>query len=139
MESYCARQHRGGCLHGFKGHKAHSARWDWSYDFSHKRVAIIGSGSSAIQILPQLAKVPTTSIVSFQRTPNWIIPEVNPGNLLAQRGENGRPDYTNDDRERFRNNSEELYQYRKSLHDFSHRSFRMVASAFCHNQYNPLI
>lgn len=113
-------------LQEFEGQKVHSAQWDWSYDFSRKHIAVIGSGSSAIQILPSLAKLPDTSIVSFQRSPTWIIPEINPGNLLAQRGEDGEPDYTETDRERFRHHPEELYQYRKSLLNFSHRAFKAV-------------
>jgi cation diffusion facilitator CzcD-associated flavoprotein CzcO len=39
----------------------HSAHWDQEYDFNDKKVAVIGIGSSAIQILPQLA---TSKLVS---------------------------------------------------------------------------
>lgn len=113
-------------LQDFKGHKVHSASWDWSYGFSHKRIAIIGNGSSAIQILPSLAKLPGTSIVSFQRTPTWIIPDINPGNVLRLGGPGDGPDYTEADKESFRRDPEELFQYRKSLHHFSHKSFKMV-------------
>lgn len=59
-------------IHDFKGHKVHSAAWDHSYDYSNKRIAIVGNGSSAIQILPQLAKLPGTQIISFQREATWI-------------------------------------------------------------------
>lgn len=113
-------------LHDFKGHEVHSAAWDSSYEFSNKRIAIIGNGSSAIQILPSLAKLPGTSITSFQRSPTWIIPELNPGNLLSQQGRDDEPDYTEADKERFRRNPEELYKYRKTLHHFSHKSFKLV-------------
>lgn len=113
-------------LKDFNGHKVHSASWDWSYDFSHKRVAIIGNGSSAIQILPSLAKLPGVSIVSLQRSPSWIIPDINPGNLLVRGSQDDGPDYTEADKERFRRSPEELYQYRKRLHHFSHKSFKMV-------------
>nr|GFD25454.1 hypothetical protein [Tanacetum cinerariifolium] len=41
-------------LKEFGGHLVHSARWDESYDFTGKTVAVIGSGSSAIQIVPEL-------------------------------------------------------------------------------------
>ncbi len=44
-------------LHDFKGHLCHSADWRAGYDFAGKRVAVIGNGSSAIQIVPELAKV----------------------------------------------------------------------------------
>ncbi|OCT52556.1 putative sterigmatocystin biosynthesis monooxygenase stcW [Cladophialophora carrionii] len=59
-------------IHDFQGHKVHSAAWDHSYDYSHKRIGIIGNGSSAIQILPQMAKLPGTQIISFQREATWI-------------------------------------------------------------------
>jgi cation diffusion facilitator CzcD-associated flavoprotein CzcO len=39
----------------FKGKLLHSARWDDSYDFEDKKVAVIGIGSSGIQIVPKLA------------------------------------------------------------------------------------
>jgi len=41
-------------LESFKGHLVHSARWDDSYSFTNKIVAVIGSGSSAIQIVPKV-------------------------------------------------------------------------------------
>lgn len=41
-------------LHEFKGKLLHSARWDANYDFKSKRIAVIGAGSSAIQIVPNL-------------------------------------------------------------------------------------
>ena len=44
-------------LHDFKGKLVHSARWDQEYDFADKRVAVIGIGSSGIQIVPKLATV----------------------------------------------------------------------------------
>ena len=41
-------------LHDFKGPYMHSANWDESFDWTNKTVALIGSGSSGIQILPQI-------------------------------------------------------------------------------------
>lgn len=51
----------------------HSARWDEDYDFTGKRVATIGIGSSGIQIIPQLAKV-VDSMDVYIRTQTWISP-----------------------------------------------------------------
>lgn len=51
-------------LKSFKGHLVHSARWDDSYSFRDKDVAIIGSGSSAIQIVPKLQ--PGMSVLSIE-------------------------------------------------------------------------
>ena len=57
----------------FQGKKIHSARWDHDYDFTGKRVAVIGTGASGIQIVPELVnKVDTLKV--FQRTPAWVIP-----------------------------------------------------------------
>ncbi|GAM39067.1 hypothetical protein TCE0_034f10308 [Talaromyces pinophilus] len=60
-------------LHNFKGKLIHSARWDEDYDFTGKRVASIGIGSSGIQIVPQLAKV-VDSMDVYIRTQTWISP-----------------------------------------------------------------
>jgi cation diffusion facilitator CzcD-associated flavoprotein CzcO len=51
----------------------HSARWDQGYDFSGKKVANIGIGSSGVQIVPQLAKV-AGSMDVYIRTQTWISP-----------------------------------------------------------------
>lgn len=44
---------------------------DTGYDYSDKRVAVIGNGSSAIQIVPKLQKI-TSHITNFMRGPTWI-------------------------------------------------------------------
>ncbi|KAL2864081.1 flavin-containing monooxygenase [Aspergillus lucknowensis] len=60
-------------LHTFKGKLIHSARWDEAYDFTDKKVATIGIGSSGIQIVPQLAKT-VASMDVYVRTQTWISP-----------------------------------------------------------------
>jgi cation diffusion facilitator CzcD-associated flavoprotein CzcO len=60
-------------LDSFKGKVMHSARWDWSYDFAGKKIALIGNGATAAQILPEIVKT-AESVTMFQRTPNWVIP-----------------------------------------------------------------
>jgi cation diffusion facilitator CzcD-associated flavoprotein CzcO len=57
----------------FAGPQLHSARWDASVQLAGKRVALVGTGASAIQLLPELAKVAATVTV-FQRTPAWVLP-----------------------------------------------------------------
>lgn len=57
----------------FAGHHFHSASWDHDYALQGKRVAVIGTGASAIQFVPEIAGVPKQLSI-FQRTPNWIIP-----------------------------------------------------------------
>ncbi|KAG8753499.1 hypothetical protein FRC11_007368 [Ceratobasidium sp. 423] len=58
----------------FKGISMHARMWDHSVDFSGKKVAVIGNGCSATQIVPKLSEDPTTDIVEFCRTPSWFVP-----------------------------------------------------------------
>ena len=60
----------------YEGHKIHSARWDHDYDFTDKKVAVVGTGASGVQIVPELVKV-AKSVKVFQRTPGWVIPRAN--------------------------------------------------------------
>jgi cation diffusion facilitator CzcD-associated flavoprotein CzcO len=60
-------------LERFEGRAFHSAQWDHDYDLAGQRVAVIGTGASAIQIVPQIA-ARTAHLTVFQRTPPWIMP-----------------------------------------------------------------
>jgi cation diffusion facilitator CzcD-associated flavoprotein CzcO len=60
-------------LDAFEGVKFHSARWNGDYAFEGKRVGVIGTGASSIQIVPELAKRAEKLFV-FQRTPPWVMP-----------------------------------------------------------------
>ncbi|MEZ5509734.1 MAG: NAD(P)/FAD-dependent oxidoreductase [Gammaproteobacteria bacterium] len=57
----------------FAGESMHSARWNHNVDFTGKRVAVIGSAASAVQIVPALAKT-VAQLSVFQRSPNWLLP-----------------------------------------------------------------
>ena len=57
----------------FQGEIFHSAQWNHDVDLTGKRVAVIGTGASAIQIVPQLQKV-AGSLDVYQRTAPWVIP-----------------------------------------------------------------
>ncbi|MFT4920180.1 MAG: cation diffusion facilitator CzcD-associated flavoprotein CzcO [Zhongshania aliphaticivorans] len=59
----------------FPGKSFHSATWDANYDLNGKRVAVIGSGGSAIQFLPAIQRK-VKQITLFQRTPPWVLPKV---------------------------------------------------------------
>ncbi|KAJ5546612.1 hypothetical protein N7494_004197 [Penicillium frequentans] len=62
-------------LKDFQGKMMHTARWDWSYDLKNKRVAIIGNGATAVQIVPEIV-TEVSHLTIFQRTPNWVIPRL---------------------------------------------------------------
>ena len=57
----------------FKGRMFHSARWDHAYDLAGKRIAVVGTGASAIQFIPEIQPTVATLAV-FQRTPPWVMP-----------------------------------------------------------------
>ena len=59
----------------FHGPAFHSARWDHDVDLTGKRVAVIGTGASAIQFVP-VVQQQAASLVLFQRTPPWIVPRL---------------------------------------------------------------
>ncbi|MBS2032177.1 MAG: NAD(P)/FAD-dependent oxidoreductase [Deltaproteobacteria bacterium] len=60
-------------LERFRGPTFHSARWDTSFDPSGKRVAVVGTGASAIQFVPAI-QPQVAKLLLFQRTPPWIVP-----------------------------------------------------------------
>jgi cation diffusion facilitator CzcD-associated flavoprotein CzcO len=63
-------------IEDFAGHSFHSARWDHGYALAGKRVAVIGTGASAVQFVPEIAPEVKTLHV-FQRTGNWFMPREN--------------------------------------------------------------
>lgn len=57
----------------FQGKTFHTNNWDHSYDYHGKRVAIVGSGASAAQVIPTIAPE-VERLHVFQRTPHWVLP-----------------------------------------------------------------
>lgn len=57
----------------FEGDYWHGTEWNHSVDLSGKRVAVVGSAASAVQIVPEIAKV-AAHLTVLQRSPNWIMP-----------------------------------------------------------------
>jgi cation diffusion facilitator CzcD-associated flavoprotein CzcO len=60
-------------IESFEGEIFHSARWNHDYDLTGKRVAVIGTGASAIQIVPEIAER-AAHLDVYQRTAPWVIP-----------------------------------------------------------------
>lgn len=60
-------------LESFAGPLFHSARWDHDVDLTGKRVAVVGTGASAVQLVPELARL-AAHVTLFQRTPAWVVP-----------------------------------------------------------------
>jgi cation diffusion facilitator CzcD-associated flavoprotein CzcO len=76
-------------LADFEGPKFHTARWEHEHDLSGKVVAVVGTGSSATQIVPAIQSI-VKQLYVFQREPGWIMPK-------------GERDFTDEDRATFSN------------------------------------
>lgn len=86
-------------LEDFSGDCFHTARWDHSVDLKGKRIGIIGTGSTAAQVIPELQKT-AGQLTVFQRTPQWIAPQPN-------------PEYSEEAKEEFRTNQRFLEKVRQ--------------------------
>ena len=60
---------------GFAGKVIHTAAWDDDYDLENRRVAIIGTGATAVQLIPELAKK-VADLTVYQRTAIWVVPKI---------------------------------------------------------------
>lgn len=59
----------------FPGDIFHSARWNHDVDLTGKRVAVVGTGASAVQFIPEIAPI-VDELTVFQRTPSWVVPRL---------------------------------------------------------------
>ncbi|MBO0878811.1 MAG: NAD(P)/FAD-dependent oxidoreductase [Mycobacterium sp.] len=57
----------------FRGSMFHSARWNGRQDLTGRTVAVVGTGASALQLVPEIAEA-AGKVVVFQRTPQWVLP-----------------------------------------------------------------
>jgi cation diffusion facilitator CzcD-associated flavoprotein CzcO len=64
-------------LESFRGRVFHSARWDHDHDLRGRQVAVVGTGASAIQFVPEI-QPEVAGLRLFQRTPPWVLPRENP-------------------------------------------------------------
>ena len=72
-------------LDTFRGHTFHSSRWDHGYDLAGKRVAVVGTGASAIQFIPEIAPQ-VARLHVFQRSAPWVLPRLDRAFSERERG-----------------------------------------------------
>ncbi|KHN97490.1 monooxygenase [Metarhizium album ARSEF 1941] len=110
-------------LETFAGDLVHTAAWDSRLDLRGKRVALIGSGSSGIQILPQLQ--PTcSSIRVYIRTPGWIAPP-----MADADSESPNRDYTTGEKALFRQDARGYARMRKEINSNLNGMFKVLLKA----------
>lgn len=120
-------------LKDFKGQVTHSARWDHDFDYSNKRIAVIGNGSSGIQIVPQMANLPGTDVTNFIRGPTWVTYRVSPATHLGRPSDEVNPSYLEEEKKRFAEHPETMRDHRRAIIGRSTKAFRMVSSLSFHN------
>ncbi|KAI8280842.1 putative sterigmatocystin biosynthesis monooxygenase stcW [Colletotrichum sp. SAR11_240] len=111
-------------LRDFEGHITHSALWDHNYDYSNRKVAVIGNGSSGIQIVPQMQKLPGTDVVNFIRGQAWVYYRAPPSKHLGRDDPDPNPKYTDAEREMFQDPDYHL-QHRKGIISRTNKSFHI--------------
>ena len=100
----------------FKGKIMHSATWDETYNFDGKHVALIGSGSTAVQILPKLQPI-VKHLDAYIRNQMWVSPRFGADYILAKNPELEERKFvlTEDLRRRFLEDPQYYNEYRKGL------------------------
>lgn len=108
-------------LHDFKGPLMHSASWNHDVDFKGKTAAVIGTGSTSVQIVPQLQQI-CDKVSVYMRSPTWISPPFGAGALASdlQKGAETDPGhrqykFTEEDKKKFRENPEYHLDFRKRI------------------------
>ena len=59
----------------FEGKIVHTTEWEDDYDAAGRRIAVIGTGATAVQLIPELAKC-AADLTVYQRTPIWVVPQI---------------------------------------------------------------
>ena len=108
-------------LQDFKGTLAHSAAWDTAIDWTNKTVAVIGTGSSSIQMVPRLAAT-AKHLTVFMRNSTYIGPQL--GSNISNRDADpeamdpqaaGKHSYTEKEKKRFRDDPDYHLEYRRKV------------------------
>ncbi|PVH71109.1 FAD/NAD(P)-binding domain-containing protein [Cadophora sp. DSE1049] len=105
-------------LQNFKGPKLHTANWDTSWDWHGKRVAVIGSGATGIQVVPKL-QPKVKSLEVYVRSPTYILPSVGFGVESSTFNE----PYTKEEKERFHNDKKYYREFRKAIEQQMNENF----------------
>ncbi|PGH28270.1 hypothetical protein AJ80_00161 [Polytolypa hystricis UAMH7299] len=105
-------------LHSFKGEYMHSAHYNENFDPTGKTVAIVGGGSTGVQVLPQI-QPQAKKVHHYMRSQNWIAP-VGFGAAELEKRESlkvGNFNYSEEERQKWKGNPEVYQKYRRHIED----------------------
>ncbi|KAF9894349.1 hypothetical protein FE257_007852 [Aspergillus nanangensis] len=106
----------------FKGVKCHTANYPEGLDLSGKRVAVIGIGSSGVQVIPKIAPQ-VSKLYTWVRSPTWITA----GFAQKFAGPNGQNfEYSTEQKERWADDHEEYLQYCKEVENELNQRFKFI-------------
>ncbi|RDW73565.1 hypothetical protein BP6252_07472 [Coleophoma cylindrospora] len=106
----------------FEGHLRHSSNWDTEYDYTGKRVAVIGNGASGMQIVPNI--LPTVAhLEHYIDSKVWIRPTFRGGLISAAADNPGGVSYSTAQRAEFESDPAKYLAYRKDLETNFHGGF----------------
>jgi cation diffusion facilitator CzcD-associated flavoprotein CzcO len=97
----------------FAGVQFHSARWDHDHDLSGRRVAVIGTGASSIQVVPAIAER-VAHLDVYQRTAPWILPRRD-------------APYSAEEQQRFADDPDEALRHRQGLYEMFEQTTAFLA------------
>ncbi|KAL4724334.1 hypothetical protein ACLX1H_008948 [Fusarium chlamydosporum] len=104
-------------LETFRGKKMHSAAWDQEYDFTNKKIGIIGGGSSSIQIVPELQKVEGAELTCFVRSKVWISNRFGDVTMKDLGWDPSQIEFSSDRLKEFIRSDDEYLRFRKRIED----------------------
>ncbi|KAL2858487.1 hypothetical protein BJY01DRAFT_360 [Aspergillus pseudoustus] len=116
----------------FKGKVLHTAKWDTSYDHTSKRIAVIGNGSSALQVVPAL-QPSAAKLVNYIRHATWI--SVNLAGDITRDGMGTNFAYTAEERKLYREDPAEFLAYRKYVERSVNNVFKIMLSGSPENKF----
>ncbi|KAJ5170247.1 uncharacterized protein N7500_003030 [Penicillium coprophilum] len=118
-------------LDQFAGKLVHTAGWDKTYDWTDKKVAVIGNGSSALQVVPAL-QPKAAKIVNYIRQPTWVSVNLCPD--ITKDGMGTNFEYTEEEKAMFRDDPKAFLEYRKKIDCSVNTVYRLMLSGSEHNK-----
>lgn len=113
-------------LHDFQGKLVHSANWPQDWDYSNLTVAVIGNGSTGIQIVPAMQPL-VKELVHIIRSPTWVTPGA-ASRYPSLRGGSMPGKFSDEQREHFRNDPESYLAFRKQIEREINSKFQMLVN-----------
>ncbi|KAI9923725.1 hypothetical protein AWENTII_011897 [Aspergillus wentii] len=119
-------------LHSFQGKLLHSAKWDPNYDYTDKKIAVIGNGSSALQLVPAI-QPKASKLVNYIRQPTWVSTNLCGNVTKDQMGTNFA--FTEEEKQEFADDPGKFLAYRKYVENSVNFVFRLMLSGSEENKF----